>query len=92
MDVLGERGLCRKTCEDEFGRVFEGGNGSKSECMLGKEKEVDHTPAIVFWSVYGMYFGALICPTFIGGCLFCYACRDSDRKRKAYEEKKRKEA
>ena len=87
MDTLGKGGACRKSCEDEFGRVFEGGSGSESECQYVKGG--DNAGMWIGLLVYGMYFCALFGPTMIGGCLFCYACRDSDRKRKAYEEKKR---
>ena len=39
-----------------------------------------------------VYFCVFFGPTCLGGSLFFYAYRDSERKRKAHEEKKRQEA
>ena len=36
-----------------------------------------------------VYFSVFCGPAVLAGCLFCYACKDSERKRKAHEEKKR---
>ena len=42
--------------------------------------------------VITIYLCVLGGPTVLGGCLFCYAVKDSDRKRKVHAEKKRQEA
>ena len=56
------------------------------------EGDADKGVTVPEWLVILIYFCILFGPTCLGGSLFCYACKDSERKRKAHEEKKRQEA
>ena len=53
------------------------------------EGDADSGNVVVDIIVVLIYFCAIFGPTVLGGCLFCYAYKDSERKRKAHEEKKR---
>ena len=70
-----------------------------SRCMYGIDESVyadksdaDEGDTVVDIIVIIIYFCVFAGPTVLGGCLFCYAYKDSERKRKAHEEKKRQEA
>ena len=98
MDALGN-GLCRKRCTDEFGSYFNGVSDGVSRCLYGidesvyaDESDADEETTAGEMIVITIYFCGLAGPTVLGGCLFCYAYKDSERKRKAHEEKKRQEA
>ena len=62
------------------------------ESVYADELDADEEITVMDIIVIIVYFCVFFGPTVLAGCLFCYACKDSEKKRKAHEEKKRQEA